>query len=178
MTNRPMLPLTVVQNCYVVRNLEEACRRFSELYGIGPFVGGGEGGVLEDHVYRGTPAAPIHLRAAFAQSGELNIELIEAVSDGPSAIHDMFQKGETGFHHVAVFANDYEADRDRLVSLGMPVASEFTIMGGLRICYLDARDSLGHMIELYPESEALRALYRRTREVSGDWSRGQLILPI
>ena len=173
-----MLPLNVVQNCYVVRNLEEACERFARLYGIGPFVGGGEGGVLENHVYRGTPAEPIHLRAAFAQSGELNIELIEVVSSGPSAIHDMFPNGETGFHHVAVFANDYEADRDRFVSLGMPVASEFTIMGGLRICYLDARDTLGHMIELYPESEALRALYRRTREVSGNWSSGQLILPI
>lgn len=176
--NGLMPSLTVVQNCYVVRNLEEACRRFSDLYGIGPFVGGGEGGVLENHVYRGTPAAPVRLRAAFAQSGDLNIELIEIVSEGPSAIHDMFPNGKTGFHHVAVFANDYEADRDHLVSLGMPVASEFTIMGGLRICYIDARETLGHMIELYPESEILRALYRRTREVSGNWSSGQLILPL
>lgn len=176
--NGLMPSLTVVQNCYVVRNLEEACRRFSDLYGIGPFVGGGEGGVLENHVYRGTPAAPVRLRAAFAQSGDLNIELIEIVSEGPSAIHDMFPNGETGFHHVAVFANDYEADRDRFVSLGMPVSSEFTIMGGLRICYIDARETLGHMIELYPESEILRALYRRTREVSGNWSSGQLILPL
>lgn len=176
--NRTLVPpLNVVQNCYVVRNLEEACRRFSDLYGIGPFVGGGEGGVLEDHVYRGAPAAPVRLRAAFVQSGELNIELIEPVSDGPSAIHDMFPNGESGFHHVAVFTENYEAERDRFVSLGMPVASEFTIFGGLRLCYIDARETLGHMIELYPEAEALRALYRRTREAAQTWDGKQLIVP-
>ncbi len=172
-----MPPLKVVQNAYVVRNLEEACRRFSDLYGIGPFVGGGTGGTLDDHVYRGTPAAPVHLRVAFAQSGDMNIELMEILSDGPSAMHDMFAKGETGFHHVAVFSDDYEADRDRLVALGMPVASEFTIFGGLRVCYIDARSTLGHMIELYPEAEALRGLYRRAREAAADWDGQQTLIP-
>lgn len=175
--NTPRPPLNVVQNGYVVENLEEGCRRFSELYGIGPFVGGGEGGVLRDHLHRGQPAPPVRLRAAFAQSGDLNIELIELVSNGPDAFHDMFPNGETGFHHVAVFASDYAAERDRLVRLGMPVASEFTIFEATRVCYIDARATLGHMIELYPEDRALRALYRRTREAADGWDRKQLIIP-
>jgi len=171
-----MLPLKVVQNCYVVRDLEAACRQFAELYGIGPFVGGGEG-VLEDHMYRGRPSPPVRLKAAFVQSGDLNIELVEVLSDGPSAFHDMFPNGETGFHHVAIFSDDYEAERDRLIGLGMPVASEFTILGDLRLSYIDARATLGHMIELYPEAETLRALYRRTRQAAEGWDGKQLFVP-
>lgn len=172
----PLAALKVVQNCYVVPDIEAACRQFSTLYGIGPFVGGVEG-VLENHVYRGQPTPPVRLKAAFAQSGDLNLELIEVVSDGPNPFRDMFAKGETGFHHVAVFASDYEAERDRLVALGLPVASEFTIFGNTRVCYIDARAALGHMIELYPEDENLRALYRRTREAAAAWDGKQLIVP-
>lgn len=168
--------LKVVQNCYVVPNIEDACCRFSALYGIGPFVGGVEG-TLENHVYRGQPTPPVRLKAAFAQLGDINLELIEMVSDGPNAIHDMFPKGETGFHHVAAFASDYETERDRLVALGLPVASEFTIFDNTPVCYIDARTTLGHMIELYPEDAGLRALYQRTREAADNWDGKQLIVP-
>ena len=65
--------------------------------------------MLADHVYRGQPADPIRIRGVFVQSGELNIELIELISDAPSAFHDMFG-GATreGLHHSALFAADYD----------------------------------------------------------------------
>lgn len=171
-----LLPRSVVQNCYVVKDLDEACQRFYRIYGIGPFVGGSEG-VLDNHVYRGQPAPPIHLRAVFVQSGDLNIELVQLLSDGPSAFHDMYGDGGEGLHHVALFADDYEAERDRFVSLGMPVASEFTVPFGAQICYIDAREQLGHMIELYPEHEIIRAMYAQARNEAIDWDRRQLIVP-
>jgi hypothetical protein len=107
----------VVQNCYVVRNLEEGCERLHQLYGIGPFVGGVQA-ELGSHVHRGHPAPPIVLRGVFVQSGELNVELVELISTTPSAFHDMYANGREGLHHVAMFCDDYEAERDAFVAAG------------------------------------------------------------
>lgn len=158
-------PLAIVQNAYVVSNLERACDRFHRLFGVGPFVGGGEG-VLTDHVYRGQPAESIRIRGVFVQSGELNIELIELVSDAPSAFHDMFGgDGKEGLHHSAVFAADYDTAKQRFVDQGYPVASEFSF-SGRRICYVDTRPLLGQMIEIYPDLPLIRAMYAQAREAA------------
>jgi hypothetical protein len=159
----------IVQNCYVVRDIEVACTRMRKLYHIGPFVGGNEI-QLTDHIYRGKPVPPIKIRVAFVQAGELNIELIQLVSETPSALHDMFNNGGEGFHHVAKFCDDYEAERDAFVEAGYPVASEFRGASGVQICYIDARNGFGHMIELYPEVPAIRALYAQVRNASQNWN--------
>lgn len=176
MDHSPQAPLAIVQNCYVVRDLEAACQRFHDLFGIGPFVGGSEA-VLDNHIYRGQPAAPIRLKGVFGQCGDLNVELVQILSAGPSAFHDMFPSGEAGLHHVAIFADDYEAERDRFVAQGMPVVSEFTVPFGAHICYIDARSALGHMIELYSENAVIRDMYRQTRDARATSGLQQLIVP-
>jgi Glyoxalase/Bleomycin resistance protein/Dioxygenase superfamily len=165
----------VVQNCYVVRDLEEACRRLNLMYGIGPFVGG-QDGVLTAHTHRGHEEEPIRIRGAFVQSGELNIELVQLVSTTPSAFHDVFPDGQEGLHHVAVFTDDYAKVRDAFVAAGYPVASEFTALAK-QICYIDTRDPLGHMIELYPPHKTIRAMYQMTRDAAADWDGAELIIP-
>jgi hypothetical protein len=158
-------PLAIVQNAYVVADLDEACARFNRLFGLGPFVGGSEG-VLADHVYRGEPAEPIRIRGVFVQSGELNIELIQVLSDAPSAFHDMFGgERREGLHHSALFAPDYEATKRSFVNQGHTVASEFWFQGR-RICYVDTRPSLGHMIEIYPDLPLIRAMYAQARDAA------------
>ncbi len=168
--------LNIVQNCYVVRDLEAACERMHRLYGIGPFVGGVEA-ELGDHAYRGEPTEPIRLRGVFVQSGDLNIELVQLLSTTPSAFHDMFSNGAEGFHHVATFCEDYERDRDEFVAQGYRVASEFTTAFGAKICYIDARSTLGHMIELYPENTVIRGMYAQARREAETWNGAPLIVP-
>lgn len=168
-------PVRIVQNCYVVDNLEAACERMHGLYGIGPFVGGTLG-VLDQHVYRGVPAEPIQLRAVFVQSGPLNIELVELVSESPSAFHDMYPAGGQGFHHVAAFCADYEGERDRYVAMGLPVASEFIVLDE-KLCYIDARREVGHMIELYPENPTIRSMYAQAAHEAKNWDGKTLIVP-
>lgn len=166
----------IVQVCYIVDNLERECERFHQFLGIGPFLGGKKG-VLDSHVYRGKAAPPIGIRGVFVQSGAIVIELVELVSDTPSAFHDMYPDGGHGVHHVAVFARDYETERDAIAAAGYPVVSEFTTRIGAKICYLDTRPLLGHMLELYPEDPAIRAMYRRTREAAENWDGRHLIMP-
>ncbi|MFA7555792.1 MAG: VOC family protein [Spongiibacteraceae bacterium] len=170
------LSIAFVQYCYVVTDLESACHQFHERLGVGPFVGGSEG-VLENHIYRGSPALPIKLKAVFVQSGDINIELVELVSAAPSAFHDLFDNGRGGLHHAAMFSDDYEAQKQRFVSQGMDVVSEFSTDFGAKICYVDARETLGHFIELYPENAIIRAMYSQARNIAGDWSANKLIVP-
>ena len=152
-----------VQNAYLVDNLDEACTIFNELFGIGPFIGGTET-VLENHVYRGQPAEPIRLRGVFVQAGELNIELIELLSEGTCAFRDMIEAGgQRGIHHCAIYADDYEAEKRRFVGAGFDVVSEFDILGS-KICYIDTRPLLGHMLEVYPEMPLIRGMYAQARE--------------
>lgn len=166
----------IVQNAYVVRDLDRKCAQLHQLFGIGPFVGGVEV-VLDNHHYRGQPAAPIRLRGVFVQSGDLNIELIEMLSAGPCAFHEMFGHGEEGLHHVAMFSDDYEGEKARWIASGHDIVSEFTTGFGAKICYIDARAVLGHFIELYPEHPVIRAMYAQTIAEAHDWDGTSLIVP-
>jgi hypothetical protein len=166
----------ILQNAYVVRSLEDACARLNRLFGIGPFLGGGPSR-LADHVYRGEPAAPADIRAVFAPSGDYVVELVELLSSGPSAFHDMYGGGGEGLHHIGIFCDDYAQEQARSAADGYPVASAFTTVFGTRICYVDARPALGHMIELYPEDATIRRMYRQAREATATWNGRDLIVP-
>ena len=156
-----MLPVTLVQMAFLVPDLEAGCAALNRAYGWGPFLGGSEG-VLADHVYRGQPADPIRIRGVFVQSGEINVEVIEVVSDAPSAFHEMLRAdGEPVLHHCATFAADYAGTRDHFVAQGFPVVSEFGFAGH-RICYVDTRRLLGFMTEVYPDLPVIRAMYAET----------------
>lgn len=161
-TRVSVLPVTLVQMAYLVPNLEEGCAALNRAYGWGPFLGGTEG-VLADHTYRGQPADPIRIRGVFVQTGEINVEVIEVVSDAPSAFHEMLRAdGQPVLHHCATFATDYEGVRDHLVAQGYPVVSEFGF-AGRRICYVDTRPLLGFMTEVYPDLPVIRAMYAEAR---------------
>lgn len=160
-----ILPVTLVQMAFLVPQLEEGCAALNRAYGWGPFLGGTEG-VLADHTYRGQPADPIHIRGVFVQTGAINVEVIEVVSDAPSAFHESLRAdGQPVLHHCATFAADYEGARDHLVAQGYPVVSEFGF-AGRRICYVDTRPLLGFMTEIYPDLPIIRAMYAETVEAT------------
>lgn len=168
--------LEIVQNAYVVGDLGVAARGFGAALGIGPFVGGGEI-ELSRHVYRGRAAAPIRLLGAMAQSGAMNIELVQLLSEGPCAFSEMFGGGAQGFHHVAAFAADYAGTVARLEGLGMAVVSAFEVPWGAPVCYLDARAAMGHMIEIYPEDATIRAMYAQVRDAAAGWDGAATFVP-
>ena len=86
------LPLNqFFQAAWVVNDLEEAMHRWIKTVRVGPFF-------VMPHVevtqtcYHGTPTA-IDFSGALAQSGPLQIELIQQHSDTPSAYRDTFRAG-------------------------------------------------------------------------------------
>jgi hypothetical protein len=157
----------IIQQAYVVNDIEAAAAKWNRTFGIGPFV-------LIDHItlqhveYRGKPSEMV-LSAALCQAGPIQIELIQQHYDGPSCYRDTYPKGQEGFHHVAVLCEDFEAERARYEAMGCPTAM---IFGGTenRTCYMDARALTGGMVELYTDYPGIRQLYRTVSERAASWN--------
>ena len=54
---------------------------------------------------------------------------------------------------------------------GMPVVTRCGLgrSGGADFAFIDARATLGHMIEIYPKSDGLLGFYKMVRDASIDW---------
>lgn len=166
-----------VQLAYVARSLPEKCEQLFAAFDIGPFVVASNI-ELVNHRLWGKPAEPFVIDAAFAQSGELNIEVLQLKSPGPNAMTVMFQGASEGIQHIACFCPDMAAERDRLARLGYPPVSEFQFGGEVDICFSDTRKIFGHMVELYQDHPALHALYARVRGLRDGWDGKTLFFDI
>ncbi len=158
-----------IQNAYCVNDLDAACERLNQTMGLGPFLGGSEA-ELKQHHYHGKLADPIRIRSVFTQAGTTLIELIEVLSNAPSAFHDMLPEDDEPFaflHHAAFFAKDYHAERDQFAAAGCPIISEFAF-DNAHVCYADTRAQLGHFVEIYPEHPVIRSMYAQTKAARQD----------
>ena len=155
----------IFQYAYVVNDIEQACRGWTELTGAGPFFVSMHH-VSEDHLYRGKPSAA-DLSYAFGQAGPAHIQLIQQHNDAPSAYREMFAPGEQGFHHVAVLPPDWEAEKRRYEAAGFETVT--TLYSAARVAYMDTRSLLGCFVELYEDNQPLRDTFEGWRLAHEQW---------
>jgi len=79
--------------------------------------------------------SPLELDVAFAVSGNLNIELMKQLNDGPSALRDMFNKDEFELHHTALFADDFEQECEKYQRPGFPITMEISLSTATRVAF-------------------------------------------
>ena len=159
--------LQVVQNAYFVEDLDQAIERWHAAFGLGPFI------VLRHlkfkrSFYRGAPT-PLDISAAFAQSGDVQIELLCQHDFAPSAFRDMYPGGKEGLHHVAVFPDDYARVVSGYRARGFEVATELEGKDGLGAALIDTREVSGHMLEVYRDNGTLHPFYRLVADAARDW---------
>ena len=136
---------SIAQMGYVVVDLQAAMAKWADTLGVGPFR-------TIDHVtieggcYRGSPTA-VDISVALAESGDIQIELIEQHNDVASCYRDLFAPGTQGLHHVAIHTSEYDAEVARYESLGCPLAFGGTYQG-TRFAYMDTSANLGIMVEV------------------------------
>lgn len=90
---------------YVVRDIEKAMKHWSEVLGVGPWFYKEEVGTTEFR-YRGQVSQPPRLSIALANSGDLQIELIQQRDDAPSLYLDSLRKGGECAQHLAFWTLD------------------------------------------------------------------------
>lgn len=162
----------LIQNAYIVNDIDEAIERWHGLWGIGPFF-------VRRHIamqqvtYRGSPST-IDISAVYVQAGPIQVELVQQHCTAPSAFRDMFAPGKEGFHHVAVIPDDYERLLAHYKALDCPVATEVRTASGRGAAFVDTRSLLGHMVEVYTPGEGIHALYRNVAAAAASWDRREL----
>ena len=161
---------------YVVRDIEASMERWLEL-GVGPWF------YIEKvetdwFRYRGEES-PLEVSIALANSGELQLELIQQRNDAPSAYKDFLDAGREGAQHLAYWTTEYQALYDQVLALGFRVAHEGSIGGPQgRFAYLDTEFDPGTVIEISDISGPKGKLFAHIRKLAADWDGSDPIRPV
>ncbi len=156
----------VVQIAYAVEDVRSAARTFAERVGAGPFfVRHHDLPRRVDH--RGRPGSFDH-SSAYGQWGDMQVELVQIHGAEPAGLADIVQRS-SGIHHVATFVASIDDEQRRLTALGWPAVMTAETASGMRYAFHDARDELGHLVEIYEPSRGVLALYARVAAAGSGW---------
>jgi hypothetical protein len=158
---------------YVVRDAEEAARRWAQRTGIGPWRV--LHGLRFDHcrtvVGDGRHDRELHevemvVTIASAYSGDIEIELIAPTNDVESMYSAFLATGGLGAHHVCFYPEDYQAALDALFADGMNVLLEGAL-AGIPFAYFG--DGTGQILELGDLPPEVRSGRARRVAASAAW---------
>lgn len=95
-----------------------------------------------------------HVRVAFFDCGETEIELVEPLSQD-SAVAGYIQKYGEGFYHMALEIENMDQSVAHLASMGLHIRGSVPSAGarGSKIAFLNREDTRGVMLELVEKGE-------------------------
>jgi len=167
----------VCQNGYVVRDIDAAMKHWTEVLGVGPFYYI-ERVKMDWFRYRGE-ASDAEVSIALANSGDLQIELIQQRNDAPSMYRDFLSSCREGLQHMSHWTRNYQADFDRFISLGFKIGQEGQIGGpDGRFVYFDTETHPGTVIEVSDISGSKGAFFERIRQAAANWDGTRAIRPV
>ena len=157
----------IVQNGYVVRDLERAMHHWTSTVGVGPFF------VLEhiefgEVLLRGQPMR-IDLSVGVAYWGEVQVELIHQHDDAPSIYSEFAAAKGEGLQHVGVMTDSVEEHLARLALVGVKPVQWGATASGIRFAYVDTDQHPGGMIELIERGRAIESFFGMAREAARNW---------
>lgn len=159
----------VIQLAWVVPDLDVAMENWLRTGKTGPFLT--VRNVLENVdvtcLYRKQPAQ-IDASIGLAQWGDVMLELIEQHTDTASAYRDSVPRGTLGFHHIAMWAEDWDSAYADMEGQGVVAAMEGSF-GGARFAYFDTVATMGCMLELTERTETQLNLYQMVRDAAAGW---------
>ena len=158
----------VRQNGYVVRDLRAALDHWIIVLGVGPWFYIER--VKTDYFrHRGQDSA-VEMSIALANSGDLQIELIQQRNDAPSLYKEFLDSGREGLQHLAYWTQDYQAVYDRALSLGYKVGHEGQVGGAQgRFAYFDTEAHPGTVVEISDISGNKGRFFDHIRRTAQDW---------
>lgn len=158
----------VMQNAFVVDDVQAAIEHWARVMHVGPFFVF-ERVPFKEVWYRGRPADDIDLTVAIAYWGEVQIELIRQRNDVPSIYTDFRTRHRTGLQHMGVMSADLSRDLARLKAQGIEPVQHGTA-AGMRFAYVSTDHHAGGMIELIEATPKTVAFFERMRLAARDWN--------
>jgi hypothetical protein len=167
----------ICQNGYVVRDIRAAMDHWINVAGVGPwyFI---ERVQTDWFTHRGKPSDAT-MSIALANSGDLQIELIQQTNDGPSMYKEFIEAGHEGLQHVSYWSTDYQALYDTALGLGLTVGHEGQIGGPQgRFAYFDTGRIPGTVIEISDISGSKGKFFDHIRRAAATWDGSEPIRPV
>ncbi len=158
------------QNGYVVRDIEVALEHWTNVLGVGPFFYM-EQVKVDDLRYRGQPTNA-EASIALANSGELQIELIQLRNDAPSMWRDFLDAGHEGLQHFAYWMDSpaaMDAALERAASLEYEVGQSGTVGENGRFVYLCTEAHPGTVVELSEACGWKAEFFRKVAKAAESW---------
>jgi hypothetical protein len=160
---------------YVVKDIEQAMDYWSRILGVGPWFYNSRVPIVNLR-YRGESHEP-HNSVALANSGSLQMELIQTRNDAPSMYRDFMKSGHTGLQHVAYWTETFDADLARLEAQGFKVTMSGEVGLKGRFVYFDTEYHPGTVIELSEVSGPKGRMFDLIRDAARDWDGTDPIRP-
>src|SRR5262245_4472975 len=151
----------------VVRDNEWAMRHWIEVCGVGPWFYADKLPLIA-FTYRGARHDGIHLSVALANSGDVQVELIQQRCDTPSMYREFLGAGREGLQHWSSWPQDYDAVYRRALERGYTVGQEGDSPRG-RFVYFAAEGHPGTVIEMADLTPVRRRIFDQIRAAAQGW---------
>tara|TARA_R110000737_G_scaffold78494_1_gene110053 strand:- start:395 stop:934 length:540 start_codon:yes stop_codon:yes gene_type:complete len=160
---------------YVVDDIEAGMRHWSEVMGVGPWFYNPQV-PIENYLFDGESYQP-HNSVALANSGEMQVELIQCRNDVPSMYRDFMAKGLRGLQHVAFWTKQYEADLLMMLDRGFTLKMSGEVGVNGRFAYFAEEHHPGTVIELSEVLGPKGTMFDMIRAASVDWDGSDPVRP-
>jgi len=158
----------VCQNGYVVRDIQAAMDHWIKVMGVGPWYYIDR--VKTDYFRHRGRDSDVEMSIALANSGALQIELIQQRNAAPSMYREFLDAGHEGLQHMSFWTTDYQALYERALGLGYKVGHEGQIGGEQgRFAYFDSEAHPGTVIEISDISGGKGRFFERIRQAAANW---------
>jgi hypothetical protein len=157
----------IAQIGYVVEDIHASMDEWVR-HGVGPWFY--IDNVVTDYFrYHGNDS-DMKMSVAIANSGDIQIELIQPRNDAPSVYKDFLDSGRQGAQHIAYWSTNFQELYDTALAAGYTVAQEGSIGGEQgRFAYLDTEFDQGTMIEISDISGPKGQMFAYVRDVAASW---------
>ena len=160
---------------YVVPDIVAAMDYWSKVLGVGPFFYAERVPVV-NFTYRGQPSSPV-TSVALANSGPVQVELIQQRNDAPTMYRDFVQAKGSGLQHVAYWTQNFDADMARLSARGLKVGMGGEVGARGRFVYFETEYHPGAVIELSEVEGPKGKMFDLIRNAAVGWDGNDPVRP-
>ncbi len=160
----------------VVRDLDATIRHWVDVCGVGPWFHT-DRLAFSSFTYRGQRYDDIHVSAAFANSGDVQIELLQQRCSTPSMYRDFLAAGREGVQHWSSWPENYRELYDRAIAAGYEVGQEGTSNRGPFVYFL-REGHAGSVIEMAEMTSARGRIFGIIRDAARGWDGRDPVRPM
>ena len=162
---REVLEGPIRQVGYIVRDLDAAMRSWCAL-GVGPWFT--IRNIEQKGLYRGEHCSPT-LSIAFANSGPMQIELIQQHGDTPSIYREFLEARGEGFHQLAWWVADFDAMMQKATAAGWPIVWSGGGTDGTKFAYFELDPTISTVVEVTELNDSTRGLAELVASAAHQW---------